>query len=429
MKRLAVVLLFPAFIAPFLGRAQEIIKKGETLSLERCIDIALKRHPGLMAAQRTTEANRSRIGQAEANYFPQIDWTSSTGRTAVGPRSSFGFKTRSVTYNSYSTGVSLSQNIYDFGKTAAQVRIQKLDYGASLSDLETTSEQTTFAVKQAYYGVLQAKRNSEVAAEAVKQFELHLEQAKGFYEVGTHPKFDVTKAQVDLSNAKLNLIKAQNALRLALATLNNAMGVIATLDYTLEDSLSSEKYKITFEEALAKAYQTRPDLKSVTAKRQAAESSLSLSRTAYFPILSGTAGYEYGGNSFPLSNGWNIGLSLSFPIFKGFLTTHQVEESLANLSVLRANEELEKQTIFLEVQQAYLSLTEAEELIPTAQLTVEQAQENFEIADGSYREGLGDPIQLTDANVTLSSAKISYIEALYSYKIAQASLEKAMGLR
>ncbi len=245
--------------------AEEIIKKGESLNLERCVEIALKMHPNIAAAVHNVNANVSRIGQSKANYYPQINWSSSYSRvSSASGRSGSSFSSTGTTgssfggteesFDEYSTGFNLSQTIYDFGKTPTQVMIQNFNLDSSRSDLENVTEQVIFNVRQTYYGVLQAKRNRDVSAETVKQFQQHLDQAKGFYTVGTKPKFDVTKAEVDLSNAKLNLIKAENALRLAVVTLNNAMGVPDAPEYILEDNLSFQKYNITFEDALAKAY-------------------------------------------------------------------------------------------------------------------------------------------------------------------------------
>jgi outer membrane protein len=429
LKQFVPLILFLIFIMPFKAGAEDIIKKGEPLNLERCIEIALKRQPAIIAAMGTANASQSKIGEVKANYYPQVDWTSSASRTAVGTRTSFGFETRSVMFNSYSTGATLNQNIFDFGKTASQVKIQKLNYDSSLSDLVNVSDQIILNVKQTYYGVLQTKRNRDVASEAVKQFQQHLDQAKGFFEVGTKPKFDVTKAEVDLSNAKLNLIKAENAVRIAVANLNNAMGVPDAPEYEVEDNLFFKKYEVTFDNAILKAYQNRPDLKSIISKKQAAENSIELAKKDYYPVLTGTAGYDYAGNIFPLQRGWNIGATFSFPVFNGFLTKYQVEEAKANLNVLKANEESLRQGVFLEVQQAYLNLKEAEDSIPTAELGVKQAEENFEIANGRYAAGVGNPIEVTDAEVLLANAKLSYIQTLYNYKVSQASLEKAMGMR
>jgi TolC family type I secretion outer membrane protein len=428
-KRVVSHMLLLLLLTPLAAGAEDIIREGELLTLERCIEIGLGQHPAVAAARSEVDANRSRVGQAQSGYYPQIDGSASTSRTSIGPRQSLGFRTGSAIFNSYSTGVTLTQNIYDFGRTGSQVDIQKYNLDSSRSDLETTYEQVVLNVKQAYYGVLQAQRNREVALETVRQFEQHLEQARGFFEVGTAPKFDVTKAEVDLSNAKLNLIVTKNALKVAVVRLNNTMGVPRAPEYRIEDNLSFERYEIPFEEAVERAYRNRPDLQSLIFQRKAAESSIALVRKDYYPVLTGNAGYNYAGNEFPITKGWTIGATLTLPIFSGFLTKNQVEEAQANLKTLLANEESLKQNILLEVQQEYLNLAEAEERISTAELTVKQAEENLEIATGRYRAGVGSPIEVTDAEVLLSDAKTAHIQALYDYKIARANLEKAMGIR
>jgi TolC family type I secretion outer membrane protein len=430
------------------ARAEEVIKKGESLNLQRCVEIALKMHPDIVAAKRTTNVIESRIGQAKANYYPQINLTSGYSRISISSESNGSSLTTGTsggtgssstsgsssggdrTFDEYSAGVSLSQTIYDFGKTKAGVRIQSFNFDSSLADLENKSNQVVLNVRQSYYGVLQAKRNLDVSVETVKQFQQHFEQAKGFFEVGVKPKFDVTKAEVDLSNAKLNLIKSQNALRLAVANLNNAMGIPDAPEYSVEDNLLYAKYEILFENAIDRAYKNRPDLISIVAQKQSAEQSIELAKSGYYPVLSGNAGYNWSGEKISsLDHGWNVGATLSFPIFSGFSTKYQLEEAKANLQVLTANEESLKQAIFLEVKQAYLNLKDAEERIPTAELNVKQAEENFEIANGRYAAGVGNPIEVTDASVTLTNAKTSYIQALYDYMTSLASLEKAMGMR
>jgi outer membrane protein len=424
------------FAIPLNVNAEEIIKKGESLNLERCIEIALKMQPNITAAAHNVDVNASRVGQAKSNYYPQINWSSSYDRISSSKSSSSltssgtGSVGKTSSYDQYVTGFSLSQDIYDFGKTPSQVKIHNFGLDSSRSDLENISEQVVLNVKQTYYGVLQARRNRDVASDTVNQFRQHLDQARGFYEVGTKPKFDVTKAEADLSSARLNLIKAENALKLSIVSLNNAMGVPAAPEYILVDNFSFEKYSMSFEDALEKAYRNRPDLKSTIAKKQAAESSIDLAKTGYYPVLTGSAAYSWSGEKLSsLDHGWNVGAALSFPLFSGFLTKYQVQEAKANLNVLKANEESQKQNIFSDVQQAYLNLKQAEESIPTAELGVRQAQENFEIATGRYAAGVGNPIEVTDAEVLLANAKLSHIQALYNQKISQANLEKAMGSR
>jgi outer membrane protein TolC len=325
--------------------------------------------------------------------------------------------------------VALSQNLFDFGKTSTQVKIQNLNLDAFRSDFDTTNAQVVFGVKQAYYGRLLTKRNRDVAREVVGQYEQHLGQAKGFFEVGLKPKFDVTKAEVDLSNAKLNLLKAENALRLAQVTLNNAMGLPEAPDYEIQDSLAFQRVELDLDQSMKKAYDRRPDLQSILAKKKSLDETITLQKKGYTPYMTGNAGYGWGGESFPLNQGWSIGATLNIPLFSGFSTKYQVDEARANLDVLKANEETLRQGIFLEVKQAWLNLQEAADRIVTAEVIVRQAAENLELANGRYAAGVGSPIEVTDALVAESNAKTSFGAALYDYKMAQASMEKATGER
>lgn len=440
MKKVIPFFVFFISFLPFHAGAEEMIKKGDMLTLERCIEIALKMQPTIVASSSTVKVNESRVGQARANYYPQINWSSSYQRispasggsrnlSSSGGASGFSIGATDDSFDQYFTGFNLSQLIYDFGKTPAQVKIQNLNLDSSRSDLRNTIDQIVFTVKQAYYGVVQAKYNKLVAEDTVKQTQQQLDQAKGFYEVGTKPKFDVTQAEVNLSAAKLNLIRNENAFKIAIVTLNNVMGLPDAPEYTIDETMTFEKYEITFEDALSMAYQNRPDLQSLVFRRQAAESSVGLAKTGYYPVLTGNAAYSWSGEQFPLEHGWDVGAALSFPIFSGFLTKYQVQEAKANLDVIKANEESLKQTVFLEVQEAYLTLRAAEDAIPTAKLRVEQAKENLDIANGRYAAGVGNPLEVTDAEVGLANARTAYIQALYIDKVAQASLEKAMGMK
>ena len=427
MKRLLLFLVcFGACFGSILpaAGAEELVRKGEMLDLQRCIAIAMERHPGIQAGAGTLRAGESRIGQARSGYYPQLYGSADYSRTE--PMTSATMSAGQA-YDSYSSSVSLSQNLYDFGKTATQVKIQEFNRDSSRSDLDNIRTQVSFRVKQAYFGLLQAGRNRDVSREMVGQFQQHLDQAGAFFEVGTKPKFDVTKAEVDLSNAKLNLIKAENAFRLARVALNNAMGLPEAPDYEVADQLSSQRVAIDLNETLRKAYDRRPDLKAIAVKKQSLEQSIELARKGYYPSVTGNAGYGWGGGSFPLDQGWSVGAQLNVTLFSGFSTKYQVAEAQANLEVLAANEALLRQTIDQDVKQAWLNLQEAADRGVAAELIVRQAAENLELANGRYTSGVGSPIEVTDALVAASNAKMAQISALYDYKLAQSSLEKAAG--
>ncbi|HEY3277792.1 MAG TPA: TolC family protein [Syntrophorhabdaceae bacterium] len=419
------------------------IAPGEALTLSRAVELAVTKHPVIIAGINTVKVNEARIGEARANYYPQLSITenylrslpASRGTTSVtstpGLPSGTTYSTTSTgVFDQYTTSANLTQTILDFGKTASQVRIQTLTTDSTRADLENARNLVAFNVKQAYFNLLQAQRNREAILETVRQFESHLRQAQGFYKAGTQPRFAITKAEVDLSNARVNLIKAENQVRLAKVTLNNAMGVPdAPEDYRLADSLAFESYPMSFEEALHRAYGGRSDLRSIVRKKDAAKESINLSHKGFLPVVTGNATYYYTGSSFPLNEGWSVGAILSLPIFSGFLTKYQVLEAVSARDVISANEQALKQDILLQVQQAYSNLRDASERITATRIGVRQARENMDLAQGRYKAGVGNPIEITDSVAAFGTAEISYTQALYDYRVAVAAIENAIGGR
>ena len=185
-----------------------------------------------------------------------------------------------------------------------------MNVNASQADYDDVMTQIVLNVKNAYYNLLQTQRNREVAVDTTKQFQQHLDQANAFFHIGTKPKFDVTKAEVDLGNARLNVLKAENAVRSARITLKDAMGIPENADFAIVDNLAFQKSDLQLNDVLNTAYSNRPDLRSVIAKRQATEKSIDLAKKGYYPTLSGSAGYGYSGTDFPLGRGWNAGATL-----------------------------------------------------------------------------------------------------------------------
>jgi len=424
MKRLLLFLVcfgvgFWSFL-PAAG-AEEPVRAGEIIDLQRCIAIALSRYPNIQAAAGAVRADESRIGQARSAYYPQVN--GSVGYSRTNPMASVAGQA----YDNYSSNISLNQNIYDFGRTSARVKIQELNRDSSRSDLEDIRTLVSFGVKQAYFGLLSTGRNRDVSRELVGQFQQHLDQARAFFEVGTKPKFDVTKAEVDLSNAKLSLIRAENAFRLARVALNNAMGLPEAPEYEVVDQFSFQRVEIDLDETIRKAYERRPDLTAFAVRRKSLEQGIELARKGNYPFITGSAGYGWGGGDFPLDQGWSFGAQVNIPLFTGYSTKYQVAEAQANLEILAANEALLRQIVLQDVKQAWLNLQEAGERAVAAELIVRQATENLALANGRYNAGVGSPIEVTDALVAASNAKTAQISALYDYKLAQASLAKAAG--
>lgn len=402
------------------------VEKNIDMTLERCIELALGNNPQINAAFHDILASDSRIKQVWSNYFPQLSWQ--TGYTRIRQLQLSDALGQNLTFNYFILGqVTLQQMLYDFGVTQNQATIKRLDYEAYKTTLGATINDVIYQTKDAYYNLLLAFESKKVAEDTVNKFEMFYNQAKAFYEIGMNPKVDVTIAEVNLSNAKLQLIQADNAVNLAIARLNNIMGVPFIDQYNVQERLQYQPVDITFNKAVDIAREARPELKLAELKVESANQTLKLVKKSYFPTLSVEGQYQVGGKNWTSNYGYNFGGYLNFPTVNGMLIKNEIQEARYLYDKELANARNTQNQIYLEIQNAFLTLEEKKNQMPVALLGVKQSKENYELSYGRYRVGEANPTELKDAQINYQQAQLSYYTALYQYNSAKAALEKAVG--
>ena len=402
------------------------VEKNIDMTLDKCIELALGNNPQINAAFHDILASDARIRQVWANYFPQLSWQ--TGYTKIKQLQLSDALGRNLTFNYYILGqVTLQQMLYDFGVTQNQATIKRLDYEAYKTTLSATINDVIYQTKDAYFNLLFAFENRRVAEDTVKKFEMFYNQAKAFYEIGMNPKVDVTIAEVNLSNAKLQLIQADNAVNLAVAKLNNVMGVPFIDKYNVQERLKYQPVDVTFNKSVEIARDARPELKLAELKVESANQTMKLVKKSYFPTLSIEGQYQRGGKSWNSNYGYNIGGYLNFPTINGMLIKNEIKEARYLYDKEIANAKNTQNSIYLEIQNAYLALEEKKNQMPVAILGVKQAKENYELSYGRYRVGEASPTELKDAQINYQQAQLTYYNALYQYNSSKAALEKAIG--
>ncbi|MCM1264903.1 MAG: TolC family protein [Candidatus Gastranaerophilales bacterium] len=402
------------------------VQNSLEVTLEDCLKFALGNNPRIQAAIQDVFASDARIRQAWSAWFPQISWQ--TGYTRIRQLQLSDVFGRNLVFNYYTLGqLSLSEMLYDFGVTQNQVTIRKLENEQYKITLTATINEVICDVKNAYYNLLYTFEQKRVAEEMVKRYDLFYQQAKGYYTAGTNPKVDVTIAEVNLSNSKLALIEAENAVDIAMARLNNTMGLPYMNKYSVQDKLRYKPCDITLENAVEVAKEARPDYKLATVKIETARQNLQLTKKAWVPQLTVEGQYQIGGATFTSNYGYNFGAFLNFPTINGMLIKNEIKEAKSLHSKEIANAMTTQNDIYLEIQNAFYSLREKRNKIPVSTLNVKQAKENYELSFGRYRAGVGNPIELKEAQVQLQDAELNYYNTLYEYNCARANLEKAIG--
>lgn len=418
------------------------------LTLGEAARIGLDNAPAIIQRFGEYLAAQQRIDQAFSAMLPQLSLFAQATRTDSSSRvwTRGGSQSNgSLTTASPGSGrLSLSQMIFDFGRTWAATDAAKANSDTAREQVELQKDLIVLTVKEFYFLQLLSSRLVVVAAQAVDRAELNLKSAKGFYDVGTRPKFDVTRAEVDVANARVALIRAQNAVSLARIGLNQSMGIAINAPTRLKDTLAYEPVKFDRETLVSEALKQRPEYKQAKLRADAAEATVRQNFRDFFPNLFGVSSVGAGradtdfrgfqstlppGNSTAENKDWQIGLELRWNIFDGGNKIARYREAKALMEASEAGVRDTELQVWQQVEQAHVNVEESEERIGAAQKAVESAQENFRLSQGRFDAGVGTIIELTDAQLALTQAQANEAQALSDYKISIARLERALGRR
>ncbi len=395
------------------------------VNVDDCVKLALIHHPSIQSYKSSAEIYKSRIAQAWSNYFPQVGVGLEYSRNDM---LLSAFDVQKQKYNMfYLPTASVNMLLFDFGKTKAQVDMARKSYQASEFNVKMSINDVIYGVKKSYYNLLYAMQQEKVYTDSVHDYELHLAQANAYYRVGTKAKIDVLTAQYNLGKAKLDLIKAKNNVKLAHANVNNSIGIPEFDNYAIEENLETKTYDVLFTDMIDVAYNTRPEYLAAKKKAEGSAILVKASKRAFLPDLKAFGSLNYGGNNPGKDVGYQFGANLSYSNFNALLLKKQLDESKSTAKKDLADLENERQTVYLEVKQAYIDLQNSKDSIPVAALAMMQAKEQYELASGRYKVGLGDAIELKDAENTYRKAQLEYYSNLMNYNVAAANLERVTG--
>ena len=400
------------------------------VTLVDCIKLALSNHPAIVSAISNAQIYESRIGQAWANYFPTISAGASYSRNDM--LNTMGnnayMRMMQQRYNMfYMPTITANMLLFDFGKTKANADMARRNYESSRFDAETSIESVIYNVKVAYYNMVFAQAQKIVYEDTVKDYELQLKQADAYYKIGKKAKIDVTTAQYNLGNAKVNLIKAKNTLELAAVELANAVGIPQLENVILKDKLNTKMYDVNFPDLIKTAEESRPSLLSAKKKMDAAELNIRSAKRAFAPDLSAFGSYDHGGRQIDSDYGYQFGVQFNYTSLNLMSLKKQLDEANATYKKYAADYEQAKQNVYLEVKSAYISLLNSHDSLGVAKLALQQAKEQQYQAFRRYQVGLGNAIEFKDAENTYLNAQLSYYSNLLDYNVNAAELERVIG--
>ena len=406
---------------------------GETvaLNLDDAMLRAFQTNPTVSIAQYDLDSARASYNAARQSRGISISANHTTQRGGYddAQQAAPGIWTKGIG-NNHANSLTASLPIFTGGKLSGTIKQAKANYQYNEVGVQRTYNEMRSTVTDGYFNMLQADNIQKLSAESVTRLEDHLKNVQAQYDVGVVAKVDVLRSQVELANAKQTLIQAENAYQVAEANMNKIVGLPMDTTLKLDNLLVYNAYDKNMDDCLAYAAEHRPELMQAKYGVDAAKGALLVARSGHMPQVSASATQALGSDHWLGDNRtkWYAGINVKMNVFDTGVTLSKIHGAEADLKKAEETYRDTVNAVNLDVRSNYLGLREAEKRISTTKLAVEQADEDYRIAQLRYMSGVGTNTDVLDAQVALTQAKTNYTQALYDYNTSKTALETSIGV-
>lgn len=401
----------------------------------QAVHFALSHSPDSQVAIQRIEAARALVDQVKSTYYPQIGLSAEYAQTN-NPMYSFGnilnqgeFD-QSIDFNDpgrtddLNLRAALQYRLYNGGRDQAVIEAAEAGVEVSLMQQATVSAQLGFEVVRTFHTIAQALEILEVHRESIKAIGASLNVARARFESGDLLRADLLNIEVQESMARENLIVAEHNLELARKAFLGLLGLQE--GQVLIDTVQENEQELPED----RGYGKRPELKSIEGQIEAAEAELRMARGSLYPTVDGLAHYQYD-NGFVLGgsgDSWMGGVRVNYPLFTGGKTEAEIAQARAKLARLAAEKHKLELAMELEVKQAELAYSQAEQRLQVTEKMYAQAEESARLSRVRFKEGVLLSSELMDVETRLTEARVRQTAAKAAIRVAIADLRRATGL-
>jgi outer membrane protein len=405
------------------------------LSLADAQALALKNHPQVLASQATYLQADQITRATRSAYYPTLSGDVTGAQANLDSRLGAGVLNDPALFSHFGTGLSLSQLITDSGRTGNLVSHAKLQAQASQANYRATRFDVLLGVNQAYYEVLFAEQLVKVAEQTVATRQAVVDQVSELTRSKLKSEVDLSFAQVNLSDAKLMQLRAQDRLSSAYAALGQALGSQQSVRYRLSDQPMPSEPPGDAEPLVAQAFQNRPELASLRLQREADQKFVYAERDLNRPTVSlvavgGALPYIHSGNAnanIPGEYG-AAAVNVHIPVFNGHLFSARRQAAEYQLSATEQRVRGLEDRVARDVRTSWERARTSFEAIGATQQLLTQANLALDLAQGRYNLGLSSIVELTQAQLGQTSAEVENLNAKYEYQEAYSALQYTLGL-
>jgi outer membrane protein len=423
----------PVWADSGMGDPVPAVAPEESLSLERCIEIAIDNSNQIAITRGNVIKAEIGVQDAWSGFLPELHLSGGYDLTDA-------FSSLDWDENHYSLALGASVDLFDGGRKFISTRKSKESLSSAEQGLRLTEINLIVNVMTKYYNLLEASDILNLRIESLSQKRTHLEFAQTQFDLGLVPRSDVLKAEVAVAGGEVDSLEADGRLGIARAELNNVMGIPLDYPAVVRPVTVSKEEPPSFDECLDEALSNRPELMQQKSDLAISRYNLKLTRLERWPTVTLTGSYNafidrFVFDDLPVNSrtwadntDWRAGIGLSFSIFDGGIRRRAVKAAKIDLEESELSYSDEVKQVDLEVKSAHLSLVTASKRIDLMEKEVESSEESYDAALGRYSNGVAPITEVIDAAVELSNSKVDYTTAIYDYLLARATLRQAMGL-
>jgi outer membrane protein len=407
---------------------------GPPLTLKDAEQLALKNHPRVLVAQTEVLERGQEVREARSAYYPALSGVLTGSQANRGARIGAGILPASQLFDRFGQGVLASQLITDSGRTPNLVATSKLHAQASEQNYQATQYDVLLGVNTAYFDVLREQALVHVAQETVSARQLLSDQVTTLAQNNLRSQLDVSFADVNVSDARMLVLAAQNNLQNAYAQMARALGADQAVEYQLVDEPLPANLPPDPNALVAQALSTRPDVARLRFEREAAYKFAGAEADLARPTVSavGVAGflpYINQPTATPIPGRYEgVAVTLEVPVLNGGLFA--ARHSAAELRAKEADQELRdlQEGVARDVRVAWANANTAFQRIDVTAQFMRSAALALDLANGRYNLGLSSIVELTQAQLNLTRAEIENLDAKYDYQSNYATLQYTLGL-
>ena len=438
-----------------------VAQETRSLTLQESIEIAKQSNLSIQTAEQNLKTAEAQVRTARAGLLPRITangnytYFKDIQKSVIQAEGGFGFPMPDAETNEMpmpSTDseadlielefgahhnlqgtLNLTQPIFAWGRYHYGYQAAKLNYQAVEQDVNAAYNQLRLDVSEAFYSALIAQEFVRVARQSVSLVEKQLDIAETSLKAGAATDFDVLRAKVQLSNAKSQLVRAENAAITAKDAYKTVLNIPLAEDVSVKGSLDIPKKQqmpsLNLDTLIEQALKNRPEVHRTQLSENAARKQIDVAKTRRLPDLGFFTNYQISQNErlTQMNRIWSLGFQINIPIFDGFATRAAVQQSESVLKQVQLGGTQVKTGVEFEVRNAYLSLIGAQTRIEVQRESVAQAQESVRIANLQFQNGIITTVALTDTQLALAQAEVNRLQAYHDYIVGLARLEKAIG--